>query len=432
MKKILIILAIISIVIISTIQILSLFSGEHYFYNMNDKNCLKCHSDIQTEIDHSDYHKSLTCEECHIIINGSGNISHADIKNPRCLDCHLSFKNDSHDPLILSAISSKVYKGENEACISCHTKRSIDIKFTYADTYSYLAKRNTGIGTWQISGSKDVGQGVTFNIKSGEGKGEHSFSKELSCEKCHLDVRNQLNISTFHSDLSCKDCHLMNTTRAHASYTPLCADCHIISKKSNDAHTLDINGNSMCSSCHSSFNNKIEYTRPEYLEWDVVNVTDSQNNSKWLIENLDFGPSKSVLSEKNQDGKLHNISKDVDCVSCHQDIKDAVIKGGHSNEQWEHKHNYGSNMNAYCRSCHFSSTNHGGAKISCLDCHNINNEDMGHVGESMAQQKSFVQSYLCMACKNTNNPSPYNNSLHFKFYTEPDVTIYVNGVKRYP
>lgn len=434
MKKILIILAIISIIIASIPSIYSLFSGEHSFYDTQEKekNCLKCHSDVKTELDNADYHKSLICEDCHL--NGSSYISHDDIIRPRCLDCHLSFTNDSHDPLILSAISSKVNKEENEACISCHTKKSIDVKFSYADTYNYITKRDTGTGGWEISGSKD-NAGIIYDIKTGTGtgigKGDHSFSNQQTCEKCHLNVREELNGSTYHSGLTCKDCHLMNASKSHSSNTPLCKNCHIISENESDAHILDINiGNDKCSSCHSSFNNTIEFIRPEYIEWDVVNVTDINNNSKWIIENVVFGPNNRIdIKKLGGDGKLHNISgKDkIDCTSCHQDIRDAVIKGGHSNEQWKNKHIYGSDMNAYCRSCHFNSLNHGGVKISCLDCHDKNNGHMG-IEESIREQKLFIQSYLCISCKNTGNPTPYGNeSLHFKLYTEPDVTIYVNN-----
>ncbi len=438
MKKILIILIILSIIIISMPQIYSLFSGQHTFYDIEEKNCLKCHSDVLEELNHAEYHQSLTCEDCHS--KDKGNISHANLIKPRCLDCHLTFKNDSHDPLIESAISSKLNKAENEACISCHNKKSIDITFKFSDAYIYNAKRDIINGGWQISGSKDnIGSGIVYNVRSNgtKGKGEHSFSKDLKCDKCHLDIRNQLDISAYHSGLMCKDCHLTNATKSHASNMPLCKDCHIITEKEKDSHKLIIENmeNSMCSSCHSGFNNKLEFTRPEFIEWDIANRADINNISKWIIENVSFGPNKNVLVNKLGDGKLHKMTEkgNINCVSCHQDVRDAVIKGGHSNEQWKNKHNYGDDMNLYCKSCHLNSLNHGGSSISCLDCHNINKVEMGYIGESMGQQKLFLQSYLCISCKNTGNPTPaINESLHFKFYTEPDIIIYINGAKRYP
>ncbi|HEY9247248.1 MAG TPA: hypothetical protein VIO11_10415, partial [Candidatus Methanoperedens sp.] len=86
--------------------------------------------------------------------------------------------------------------------------------------------------------------------------------------------------------------------------------------------------------------------------------------------------------------------------------------------------------------------------ISCMDCHgksgslfiNMNgamqtpvydSSSMGGIETSIAGKPAFVQSYFCIACKNTGNPIP-NNSLHFKMLTEPQVIIYINGTQRYP
>ena len=122
-------------------------------------------------------------------------------------------------------------------------------------------------------------------------------------------------------------------------------------------------------------------------------------------------------------------------------------------------------MNSYCKSCHkpqtknefgvspypadpFNSPFHSTMKITCLDCHGryenlytdinggmkippYNSGDMGNIDISIREQNPFVQSYLCIACKNSGNPVP-NTSLHFKLYTEPEVTVYVNETQQYP
>jgi len=245
--------------------------------------------------------------------------------------------------------------------------------------------------------------------------------------------------------------------------SPGTADAHLPFVLSANNNNLSDGSNIACSICHSSINKNITFIRPSYIEWDVVK---SQNN--WNIQNISFGPMKEVSVTNYIGGKLHNISKDLNCESCHEDIKQAVVSGGHSNEQWKHKHNYldYQDMNSYCRSCHkpltqekngnspypaypFNSKVHGAMKISCLDCHekfadllvdlNGNYEtpkyknSMGGIEDSMALQPVFSQSYICIACKNAGNPAPLpNNPLHFKVYTEPQVTIYINGTQQYP
>jgi hypothetical protein len=321
---------------------------------------------------------------------------------------------------------------------------------------------------------------------------------QLNCEKCHSNIRNELNDSLHHTYFSCVSCHQLYS-EYHSSSIPPCLTCHgtdpltVIDQKGStfiaktapvyaygqgaaDSHipfvynannsNLSEGSNIACVVCHSRFNIDINYIRPSYLEWDVV-----ETNGKWEIQNLIFGPMNEISVKNYLDGKSHNISN-VNCISCHKDIEQAVVSGGHSNEQWRNKHGYAgyTDMNSYCISCHnpitedisghspypaypFNSQVHDAMKISCMDCHgrsgdlivNINGikekaiydgGSMGNIEESILQQPAFVQSYLCIACKNTgdpDNPSPLpGKPLHFKLYTEPQVTIYINGTQRYP
>jgi hypothetical protein len=236
------------------------------------------------------------------------------------------------------------------------------------------------------------------------------------------------------------------------SKTPLCTDCHFYINGysgiggSEDAHVPFVfnsgkEKNIACSSCHSSFNDKIEFVRPQYIEWDVASTNNYIGNvavsSTWTIGNVAIGSDKSVVVNKTLDGKLHNVNVDVNCIPCHQDIRDAVIKGGHSNEKWMSGHSYSGEVTSeYCKTCHMTNdtsvSKHSAIKISCVTCHKTS-PNMGNIEASIGVQKLSIQSYLCMSCKNTGNPIPdTNTSLHFKYYTEPEVKIYVNGEQRYP
>ncbi len=522
LRHILLIVVIMMIGITAIPSIYSLFVGQHSFYSTGTPICSKCHADIQQELDSSAHHLTLTCDTCHTL-NTSSNFTHGNMINLRCLDCHgfppravkdtngntliapiakifgESVPNEeSHNPFISSAIASNLLKGENEACISCHTKKSLSISMLYADTYKFNANRISD-GTWQLSNYlKNTELASPVLAQSSESIGQHSFplTSSLECEKCHSNVRSELNNSFHHTYFSCSSCHQLSSVY-HASSTPSCLTCHgttpgsVTDQKGNtfiapvadvyadnqagaDAHiafvqsanntNVSTGNNIACSSCHSSFNNNIIYSRPSSIEWDVVN-----SSGAWNIQNLAIGTTKEVKVTKYQGGKVHNLStsSNVDCISCHEDIKQAVISGGHSNEKWKLKHNYANytDMNSYCKSCHkpitqnnngtlpyptypFNSINHGAIKITCMDCHGksgsllaeidgvlqtpaYNSLKMGGIETSVTQQPSFVQSYLCIACKNTGNPVP-NNLIHFKVLTEPQITIYVNGTQQYP
>jgi len=522
LRHILLLVALLASSVFVIPAVYSIFAGQHWFYEKGAASCLKCHPDIKQEIDSSVHHLSFTCENCHVF-NTSQNQTHGGVVAPRCLDCHsvppqvvidpvgnlyLSpiakvfgeniTNKESHNALIASANASFLMKGENEACIFCHTAKSIELKIHFADTYRFNSNRLSS-GAWQLSNYlKNTELGGDFFAQSNGSTGNHLFraTGELKCDKCHSNMREELNSSSHHKYFACSSCHQLSST-FHSSSTPSCLDCHgstsrivtdlngntLVSPAASvyaanqsgaDAHiafvsssknaSISVESNIACSSCHSGFNNNISFTRPDYIEWDVVN-----SSGTWSIQNLSIGAVKEIKATKYLDGKIHNISmvSEVNCMYCHNDIRQAVIAGGHSNEQWKQKHNFTgySNMNSYCRSCHmpvtqnnigsspypqypFNSPIHGAMTISCLDCHgksgslyvNIdgmmqtpayNSSAMGNIESSIGTKPVYIQSYLCIACKNTGNPIP-NNSLHFKLYTEPLVIINVNGTQRYP
>lgn len=521
-RHILLLIALLCTTVFVVPNVFSLFGGQHLFYDPGTSVCLKCHSDIRGELDSSTHHQYFTCENCHVV-NMSTTETHDIVSNPGCLDCHGTLprmvkdsmgnifssptarvfgenisNKESHNSFVEGSINSLMMKGENEACVSCHTKKPISIKFLQADTYRLIAERGTD-STWQLSNySKNIEVSDTLSIQADESIGIHSvpLTADLRCEKCHSNTRDELSNSSHHTYFSCDPCH-KRYSEYHASSTPPCLDCHgttmtlvtdqmgntfstpealVYSNNASgaDAHipfvlssfysNVSTGSDPSCSSCHSSFNNNVSFIRPEYIEWDVVDSAGT-----WMIQNLIFGPPKETIVTKYIDGKMHNISMpyNINCQNCHDDIVQAVTLGGHSNEQWGlKKHNYASyaDMSSYCRSCHmpitqdnsgispypaypFNSAIHSAMVLSCLDCHSrsgnifvtinavmvtppYNSGAMGSIETSIGQQPAFVQSYLCMACKNTGNTVP-NSTLHFQMFTEPQINIYINGVLRY-
>lgn len=537
-RHIFLIITFLAIGIIGIPSVYSLFTGQHDWYDTGLSDdpfdqysipCQKCHGDVRQELESSSIHQTFRCINCHVDMNS--NESHINFVAPRCLDCHATGREivdsngelriapiadvfgdnvtskEVHIPFVDGARSTQLHKGENEACIACHTRKSLTISWTFFDTYRFRADRLAS-STWLVSNfSKKAQPGVVPLINATESAGKHSWTAKsqmkYKCEKCHSNIRAELNISKHHTNFGCFSCHQLYSN-FHAASIPPCIRCH----GSSPETVTDLNGNSFtaptaplysgtisgpephipfvlgansssistdknaaCASCHSSFKNNITFTRPSYVEWDVVSSGDN-----WLIRNLVIGPIKEVNIFKNLDGKVHNISnvEDVNCVACHQDIRQAVLSGGHTVQRWakdrqSHNPNNYANINDYCKACHrpstrrqdsgtspfpappFNSLVHNAVTIACFDCHNktgqievylnggwnyppFRADKMGNIQNSISQQPAYIRSYMCVACKivSGEDNKPPEPNVHFKVITEPEIIVYVNGQQRYP
>ncbi|HEY9247308.1 MAG TPA: hypothetical protein VIO11_10720, partial [Candidatus Methanoperedens sp.] len=87
LRHILLMAALITAIIFVIPTVYSIFSGQHTFNDPGKSYCLKCHSDIRTELDGSSNHLTFTCENCHVM-NMNTNRIHENVTSPRCLDCH--------------------------------------------------------------------------------------------------------------------------------------------------------------------------------------------------------------------------------------------------------------------------------------------------------------------------------------------------------
>ena len=231
---------------------------------------------------------------------------------------------------------------------------------------------------------------------------DHSFKTgDVGCLSCHADIQGELDSSAVHSTMKCADCHTDANLQSSGSHgnimIPKCITCHIdilqsLDKDSHRPFVQSANSSKLkngedeaCISCHSNIDKAITFSRPSFVEWDVIN-----NGGFWLIANLAVGGSKNIKTSTNLGNNgIHKISIDNGCINCHSDIGNAVTKGGHSNEQWKMSHEYSAypDMNTYCKSCHmpntgniagtvpypaipFNSVVHASMTVSCLDCHN--------------------------------------------------------------
>ncbi len=210
------IIVVLAIGIVALPSTVSLFAGQHYWYNVsqsgNNINCEKCHADISSELTNSNGpHKNFKCEYCHRadanIAYASGDGSNINVGNKSnwaahaastvaCMLCHqinassssiLTFSslgaiptasgfNDSglspynysnankpgtleaHNDFIKDAINSTFMEDANEACVACHTHVAVELNFTHYKAMDFNVTINSAWLTnpntnkWSVNG----------------------------------------------------------------------------------------------------------------------------------------------------------------------------------------------------------------------------------------------------------------------------------------
>ncbi len=201
-KWILVGIAIAAIGLIALPQTLAMFVGQHNWYDITTDPatnygvpCAKCHADVYQELQTSVPHASSTsCGDCHVVsqtnkgetLGGAdGNTIHA-AAAPRCLDCHdgswlgapdgrsiLTGAEEVHKTFASEANNSAFLKGENEACIACHTHVAVDITWTKATNISLTAtEQTTPTGhTWSVGNFAATGTVIVKTSGNAEGVG---------------------------------------------------------------------------------------------------------------------------------------------------------------------------------------------------------------------------------------------------------------------
>ncbi len=219
----------------ASINTVTVFTGSHYLTDIsspqNDLDCTWCHSWIVDELNHSAIHSNFKCEECHrmtITTSGEviqyathnatgihpGNQSHA-AYTPTCLNCHGGngiYYNDTwkakqappapafnqtdygsdysaHKSLVVDAKEQGMSFGENEACISCHSKYTIWYEYVRPEYYNFTIGDNWKV--WPIY----YGPDNTTDISKPEKGAKHELKplNNITCNTCHSDVWQAIN-----------------------------------------------------------------------------------------------------------------------------------------------------------------------------------------------------------------------------------------------
>lgn len=172
---------------------LSIFSGQHTFYNGTSVSCRKCHDDIYSEINPAGggvqpphWSNGPGCIGCHRtggIVGGEFGMSigyketnvtanpnaHAAV-TVECVFCHdliidqIINSNESHASYYNASNQSSILKGGNEACVGCHTHTMINV--TWRRSVGYNMTANLVGGNWNLSYS--VNQTLVNTTSAGE------------------------------------------------------------------------------------------------------------------------------------------------------------------------------------------------------------------------------------------------------------------------
>jgi hypothetical protein len=200
-KKLLLGIAVLAIGLGVLPQTLALFSNQHNFYDtINNPTgavpCLKCHSDIFTEISQpgavNSAHAALAssspggCDACHATVApakegisrgapGPGVTFHA-AAAPMCIDCHgptgpganamniVNGPNEVHTTFYNESTKSGFLRGGNEACIGCHTHVGVNITWQRATTLTFNSTEQVlpdGNHSWIVNNFSATGTNIT-------------------------------------------------------------------------------------------------------------------------------------------------------------------------------------------------------------------------------------------------------------------------------
>lgn len=149
-KFVLLLLAIMAIGVLVLPSTVTLFAGQHTWYDKGALPCEKCHADVADEFQSSANHHPGDCVMCHQVEPlYPGDVSAAEGKHAAtvvpCDYCHYpeanAFDNDPHYPFVKAADEDDQLPNATEACVACHTHANVEINFTWkkAMTFGFTA-----------------------------------------------------------------------------------------------------------------------------------------------------------------------------------------------------------------------------------------------------------------------------------------------------
>ena len=268
----------------------------------------------------------------------------------------------------------------------------------------------------------------------GDDKSMMSIHEE--CVQCHGNVKIQLALSAQHSSFACSKCHPGSST-AHTNKYPECEFCHETTELTDtaEAHSDFVPlGKEGCIACHTEYNIIMNYTRPEFVSFTIIN-----NSGNWTISNIKTSGIINLSYNALRSGGNHVITN-VSCKDCHKDVFDAVSAKGHAvvigkdgNQSIYHNISNSTTKQEWCFTCHstkdtkFPTQPHSVRKTTCDECHVAYGmpEHPGNLYNNIKSVPHLYRSLVCISCKSMEWKVP-DITLNFKVHQEPyfDVTMW--------
>ncbi|MCX9014653.1 MAG: multiheme c-type cytochrome [Candidatus Methanoperedens sp.] len=167
-KILLLSVAVIAVGLFAMPSTLSLFSGQHTFYDGVNVSCAKCHQDIEDEIKSTanEVHTSMdTCEGCHRTETSwySNTSTGADIKNSTWRLSNVS------------NVSIKAHAAVTVECLACHGKYNSSKKWGVAEQIQSASEAHRDF-YWGSVSDKEIGDINYSSIAAAQGAAGASVS----------------------------------------------------------------------------------------------------------------------------------------------------------------------------------------------------------------------------------------------------------------
>ena len=285
---------------------LSLFSGQHSYYDLDPAGsqipCNKCHGDIDMELHTGSIHNNFTCSECHRVQKGVQYASGDDAYE------RLVFINVTGPSTIRNRVLATTLGNYQSGNFPTSISGEITIDQWAAAGNDKIELREVN---GQYAGSMTPGDtGILYNYANeseittyinGIPKDTNIITRDgvLSVRNISVDPNPYGN-----DDLAGAGSRVMTSgTLAHASSTILCADCHseYINNTPDAIHEsfikygMEHNTNDNCIACHTSIAVSINWTRPSTLAIETnsngYNITINKTYPTKPVKIMTFGNS---------------------------------------------------------------------------------------------------------------------------------------------
>lgn len=269
---------------------ISLFSGQHSYYNINANDsqvpCQKCHGDVQMEVHTGFIHNNFTCSDCHRVQKGIQYAS-GDDAYERILYINVT-------PLSTTNIQYRVLATTLGNLQSGNFPKSLSGEIT--------------IDQWAAAGNdqvqfRDENNQYAGNMTPGETGVQYNYvfanetvtynngapkDTDPSTQYQTLDPR-KISVSPYPygiDNLTGAGSRVITPgTLAHASSTVQCADCHsqFLSNTPDTVHEafimygMEQNTSNNCIACHTAIAVSINWTRPAAIS--IETTSDGHNIS---------------------------------------------------------------------------------------------------------------------------------------------------------